>query len=122
MKIALPSNGTQVDGHFGHCEAFTIFTIDDGKQIVDQEVFTPPPGCGCKSNVIPGLASQGVSVMLAGNMGGGAVNILQANGIQVIRGCSGGVREVTEAWLSKKIEDSGASCETHGAEGCSEHA
>ncbi len=122
MKIALPSAGTQVDGHFGHCEAFTIFTADDDKQIVSEETFAPPPGCGCKSNVIPELASKGVSVMLAGNMGGGAVNILQANGIQVVRGCSGNVREVTEAWLARKIEDSGTTCESHGGRGCPEHS
>lgn len=121
MKIALPTDGTQVDGHFGHCEGFTVFTIDSNNQIVSEEALVPPPGCGCKSNVIPELASKGVSVMLAGNMGGGAVNMLESNGIQVIRGCSGHVREVAEAWLARKIEDSGTTCESHGAGGCPEH-
>ncbi len=32
MKIALPSYQNQVDEHFGHCEYFTVFTIDDQKQ------------------------------------------------------------------------------------------
>ena len=70
MKIALPSDGHEIDAHFGHCQSFTIFTIDENK-IVAEETFTPPPGCGCKSNVVPQLAQMGVSVMLAGNMGGG---------------------------------------------------
>ena len=74
MKIALPSDGQQVDSHFGHCQCFTVFTVDDENKIASEETLTPPPGCGCKSNVVPELANMGVSVMLAGNMGGGAVN------------------------------------------------
>jgi RNA recognition motif-containing protein len=31
MKIALPSNQNQIDEHFGHCEYFTVFTVDDQK-------------------------------------------------------------------------------------------
>lgn len=31
MKIALPSRNTSIDSHFGHCEYFTVFTIDEKK-------------------------------------------------------------------------------------------
>jgi predicted Fe-Mo cluster-binding NifX family protein len=118
MRIALPSNGREVDGHFGHCQSFTIFTVDNNKQIVDEETVTPPAGCGCKSDIIPELAAKGVTVMLAGNMGMGAVNILQQYGIQVVRGCSGGVEDVTRGWLAGNIADSGQGCTEHGQEGC----
>jgi predicted Fe-Mo cluster-binding NifX family protein len=122
MKIALPSNGTEVDEHFGHCQCFTIFDVDDENKIVSEEVLTPPPGCGCKSNIVPQLAQMGVSVMLAGNMGGGAVNILASNGIKVIRGCSGNVHEVTREWLMGRVDDSGTSCQTHNSGGCPGHS
>ncbi len=121
MKIALPSDGTNVDGHFGHCQCFTIFEIDDAQQIVSEETLTPPAGCGCKSSIIPQLAGMGVSVMLAGNMGAGAVNVLASNGIRAIRGCSGLVREVAQAWLSGNIVDSGTGCRSHGPDGCPGH-
>jgi predicted Fe-Mo cluster-binding NifX family protein len=42
--------------------------------------------------------------MLAGNMGQGAVNVLGANGIQVLRGCSGDVKAVAENWLFRQPE------------------
>jgi predicted Fe-Mo cluster-binding NifX family protein len=119
MKIALPSNGTMVDGHFGHCEHFTVITVDDQKNIVSQEIVQPPPGCGCKSNIVGTLAGMGVSVMLAGNMGAGAVNVLNSHGIAVVRGCSGNVRKVVEDWLGGSVSDSGASCADHG--GCEDH-
>ena len=119
MKIALPSRGNQVDGHFGHCEHFTVFTVDDSNKIVSEERIDPPAGCGCKSNIVSTLAEMGVKVMLAGNMGGGAVNVINAHGIKVYRGCTGELREVAEAWLAGKINDSGVGCEAH--EGCDNH-
>ncbi len=106
MKIALPTNGQDVDGHFGHCQFFTVFLIDENKKIVGEEKIAAPSGCGCKSSIIPLLSEKGIEVMLAGNMGNGAVNKLSANGIKVIRGCSGNVRAVTESWLSGKVDDS----------------
>ena len=120
MKIALPSDGREIDGHFGHCQCFTIFEVDAKNEIVSEETLTPPPGCGCKSSIIPELAQRGVSVMLAGNMGGGAVNLLASHGITVVRGCAGNVRDVALAWLAGRIDDSGASCQSHG--GCPGHS
>jgi predicted Fe-Mo cluster-binding NifX family protein len=122
MKIALPSNGMEVDEHFGHCQCFTIFEVDDKNTIVSEDTLTPPPGCGCKSNIVPELARRGVSVMLAGNMGGGAVNVLASSGIKAIRGCSGNVHDVARAWLAGRVDDSGASCQSHGPDGCPEHS
>jgi len=114
MKIALPSRQNFVDGHFGHCEYFTVFTIDDNsKQIITQETITSPEGCGCKSNIVQTLSDMGVSLMLAGNMGQGAVNVLNSAGIQVVRGCAGDVREVTLKWLDGTLSDSGESCSAH---------
>lgn len=120
MKIALPSYQNQVDEHFGHCEYFTVFTIGDLNKILKKEIITPPSGCGCKSNIAQTLAEMGVKVMLAGNMGQGAVNILGANGIQVLRGCSGDVQAVTEKWLAGNLKDSGLACSSH-EHGCHEH-
>ena len=123
MKIALPSDGSQVDEHFGHCQCFTIFEVDDKNQIASEETLTPPAGCGCKSNIVPQLADMGVSVMLAGNMGGGAVNILASHGIQVVRGCSGDVHEVARAWLAGQVTDSGMGCQSHhDSGGCPGHS
>lgn len=52
--------------------------------------------------------------MLAGNMGDGAVTKLNNFGIKVIRGCSGSVKDVAQAWLDGRLDDSGISCKEHG--------
>jgi predicted Fe-Mo cluster-binding NifX family protein len=116
MKIALPSNGNQVDSHFGHCAYFTVFTTNDKKEIVSEEKVASAEGCGCKSNIVFTLKQMGVEMMLAGNMGDGAVNVLSSQGISVLRGCSGDVKAVTQQWLAGKLEDSGETCSEH--EGC----
>jgi predicted Fe-Mo cluster-binding NifX family protein len=112
MKIALPSRNDIIDSHFGHCEYFTVFTVENS-EIKDQETVASPDGCGCKSDIASVLADMGVTMMLAGNMGDGAVNVLNRFGINVIRGCEGNVKEVALAWLAGSLTDSGDSCHEH---------
>lgn len=118
IKIALPTKDTlQVDDHFGHCSFFSVLTIENDI-ITDTITIPAPETCGCKSGIAVTLREMGVSVLLAGNMGQGAKNVLEAQGIKVVRGCSGGVQSVVEDFLSGKIEDSGQGCSAHGHEGC----
>ena len=113
MKIAVPTRDGAVDSHFGHCAYFTVFTVNDQKA---------PQGCGCKSGVATVLHDMGVEVMLAGNMGDGAVNVLARNGIVAIRGCVGEVERLVEAYLAGRITDSGQGCAAHHeGEACHHH-
>lgn len=117
MKIALPSRNNKIDDHFGHCEYFTVLTIDmNKKEIVNTETIASPSGCGCKSNIAQELADKGVKVLLAGNMGQGAVNVLNKANIQVIRGCSGDIKETAQQWIEGSIVDSKDTCSDHGHE------
>jgi len=114
MKIALPSRDNQIDSHFGHCEYFTVITINkEKKTILSEEKIQSPEGCGCKSNIASVLAEAGVTLMLAGNMGDGAVRVLNHSGIEVIRGCSGDINTVANNWLTDSLTDSGIGCTAH---------
>ena len=117
MKIAVPTRGNEVDDHFGHCEAYTVFTIDENKIITGTEILPSPQGCGCKSNIAEILKQKGILVMLAGNMGGGALHVLNNHGIEVYRGCSGDVRKVAETYLLGNTIDSGEGCHHHEEHG-----
>jgi len=113
MKIAIPTHEYKVDEHFGHCEYYTIYTIDNDKKITNTEKLKSPEGCGCKSNIGPILSSMGVTLMLAGGIGEGAINVLNYNGIEVLRGCSGDVDRVVNDFINNKLSDSGISCHSH---------
>jgi predicted Fe-Mo cluster-binding NifX family protein len=114
MKIAVPiTKENQIDGHFGHCESYGVFSISEKNDIVEIKSVESPQGCGCKSDIASVLAADGVTVMLAGGIGGGAINVLNNSGIEVIRGCSGDATEVVKLYISGKVEDSGSSCHQH---------
>lgn len=99
-KIAIPSSNGRVNDHFGQSEAFTIITLDAENNVTDEEIMTAGKGCGCKSNLSNELADKGVSILLAGNMGQGAINKLEAAGIKAYRGFSGEVKEVVTRYLN----------------------
>ncbi len=109
-KVALPSNGNMVDGHFGHCEYFTVYSIDDNNTIAEKEVVPSPNGCGCKSNIATVLSEKGVETMLAGNIGQGAVNTLSRSGITVHAGYSGNVESVLQQFLNGDEKGNQANC------------
>ena len=111
MKIAVPTRDGRVDDHFGHCAYYTIFDVVNN-QITGVSKMASE-GCGCKSGIAPVLKQVGVQVMLAGNMGQGAKNVLEAQRIEVIRGCSGDVDQLVKDYLDGKISDNGEVCAHH---------
>jgi predicted Fe-Mo cluster-binding NifX family protein len=113
MKIAVPTRGERVDDHFGHCESYTIYNIGEDNKITGKELIAAPQGCGCKSNIVGTLHEKGVSVMLAGNMGEGAFNLISNYGIEVIRGCTGSTDKVVDAFLAGSVADSQKLCSHH---------
>lgn len=113
MKIAVPvKSGNRIDDHFGHCEYYKIFNVDD-HEIVDEEVMPSPQGCGCKSNIAADLAKKDVRIMLAGGIGEGAIGKLAAQNIQVIRNCRGDVNDLVKSYLAGELKDGGVSCAAH---------
>ncbi len=114
MKIAVPvTENYQIDDHFGHCEYYGIYTISEKNEITNVEKLESVQGCGCKSNIATVLYENGVTIMLAGGIGGGAINVLNSVGIEVIRGCSGNATEVVKLFIEGNISDSGSNCQQH---------
>lgn len=116
MKIAVPITiDNNIDGHFGHCDSYGVYTISETNEIAEVKRVASPQGCGCKSDIASVLASDGVTVMLAGGIGGGAINVLNNSGIEVVRGCSGKADEVVSLYIAGLVKDSGSSCKQHEA-------
>jgi len=87
MKYAVPVSGGAVALHFGHCEHFAMFDVDEEKkEITGKELVQPPehqPGL-----LPPWLAEQGVNFVIAGGMGSRAQDLFQQNNIGVIIGAT----------------------------------
>ncbi len=114
MKIAVPiEENEMIAQHFGHCEKYMIYSITQERTIDDKEALLTGGDHVCHSNIGNLLADLGVEIMLAGGIGGGAVNKLAASNIETIRGCEGNATQVVELYLAGKLIDSGSSCQTH---------
>jgi len=110
MKIAAACEGSNITGHFGHCENFMVFTTD-GKTVTDA-VSIPNPGHrpGFLPNYLHGI---GVNVIISGGMGGGAVDIFNELNIEVITGATCDARTAAENYLSGLLKSSGSVCHEH---------
>jgi predicted DNA-binding protein (UPF0251 family)/predicted Fe-Mo cluster-binding NifX family protein len=119
MKIAVPSRDGLVDEHFGHCKEFLVFKVEGSgadAMLTTEPTVPSPEGCGCKSGVAADLARAGVTHLVAGNMGEGAVRVLGSHGIAVIRGASGDAKAAALAFAKGALADSGAGCAGHHGE------
>jgi len=122
MKIAVPAKANgQIDNHFGHCESYKVFAVSDESVVSEIEEIKSEQGCGCKTNIAGFLATNGVSVLLAGGIGNGAVNVLNKAGIKVIRGCEGSIIENVKQFVAGRIIDSGEVCNHHDADHVCSH-
>lgn len=84
QKIAVPTaeNGI-LDGHFGHCRYFNVYSVEND-QIIDEQRLAPPPH---EPGVLPKfLAEQGVTDVIAGGMGQRAIQIFNQHGVNVFVG------------------------------------
>lgn len=113
MKIAAACNGVQISGHFGHCENFMLFDVENGKITSAKSI----PNPGHKPGFLPNfLADQGAGVIISGGMGGGAVDIFNERGIEVITGAAGDARQAAEAYLRGELKSTGSICHDHAFE------
>lgn len=115
MKIAIPTEGTNVSGHFGKCENFTIYDIENSKVKGKVSVST----AGNQHERLPAyLLSQNVSLVIVGGMGEGARQNLTAKGIDIISGVTGNIDEAVAAFLKGSLvsRDTGCAGHEHGHE------
>ena len=85
MKYAVPVSGGMVSQHFGHCEHFAIFEVDEKSRDITGKELVPSPGH--QPGLLPEwLAKRGASYVIAGGMGSRAQNLFHQNRIEVIIG------------------------------------
>lgn len=110
MKIAVASENKMVTEHFGHCENFNIFEAENTQIIKSKSV----PNPGHKPGFLPNfLNDMGVNVIISGGMGGGAIEIFNEKGIEVITGAKGDARAAAEQYLQGMLKSTGSVCHDH---------
>lgn len=114
MKIAVASDGKNVSGHFGHCEGFTIYNVENDKELKKEFVKNP----GHKPGFLPVfLKDLGVEVIISGGMGETAQNLFKNNNIQVVVGATGFSDDSVQAYVAGNLKSTGSVCREHQHEG-----
>lgn len=126
ILIAVPSDApgglaAVPSAHFGHCDAYTIATVCDGKvEEVHVHLNSGHAHGNCLAPVLE-LAQQGVKVLVAGGMGMNPLRGLQEAGIAVYHSAGmESVGAIIEAFAADKLHPFGADhlckggCKGHG--------
>lgn len=110
MRIAVACDNGKVSGHFGHCEAFAIYDVEDADIIKSEFVANPGHRPGFLPNFLNGL---GTNVIISGGIGGGAVDIFNEHGIEVIAGAAGDPEAAAKSYLRGELKSTGSVCHEH---------
>lgn len=74
MKLAVPTIGcaglaSERSGHFGHCDCFTVVSIEDGAITGTSEIKNPPHQEGACMRPVMLLSDAGVNAIVVAGMG-----------------------------------------------------
>lgn len=111
-KVAIATDLLGNLDHFGHCEKFVVFEIEDQK-ILRESLLTPPehqPGLLPKF-----LYDRGIMTLIAANMGGMAVKIFEGLQMEVFYGLSDNYQDIIKTYLEGTLVSSTTSCREHEA-------
>lgn len=108
-KIAVPVIDGILCKHFGHCQEFHLFDVENS-QIKNSTGETPPPHA---PGVIPNwLKEKGVTDVIAGGMGQRAIDIFNRQGVNVFVGAPDKDSEtIVKDFLSGNLETQHNMCD-----------
>jgi predicted Fe-Mo cluster-binding NifX family protein len=110
MKVALSTKNNMITEHFGHCDYFVVYDIDQNEIKGSTLIKNPPHQKGYLPKF---LKEQGVDVVIAGGIGQMAVNLLNDLGVECYMNVQGDVDTVIEKYLNHDLENTGKPCTEH---------
>ena len=112
MKICVTATGSDlnapVDPRFGRCQNFVI--VDSDTMAFDamaNEAIAAPGGAGIQA--AQAMVNKGVDVVISGNIGPNAFQVLSTASVKVATGAYGTVQEAIMMYKSGKLAETGTS-------------
>jgi predicted Fe-Mo cluster-binding NifX family protein len=104
MKITIPIANEKLCSHFGHCEFFAVYEVDEEQKTILNRAQVPAPTH--QPGVLPGwLREQGISVVIAGGMGSRAISLFESYGIKTLVGIApNDPDQIIQDYLNNKLE------------------
>jgi predicted Fe-Mo cluster-binding NifX family protein len=110
MKICVSASAgsldANVDSRFGRCPYFVVVDSETLEfTVVSNDSTNAAHGAGIQAAQT--VANMGVKVVITGNVGPNAFNVLSATGIKIVTGASGSVRDAVEKYKSGQLKEVG---------------
>jgi len=110
MKICVSafsgSLDAEVDSRFGRCAYFVIVDSETMEfNAISNESSSAAHGAGVQAAQT--VANMGVKVVITGNIGPNAFNVLSASRIKIVTGASGTIREAVEKYKTGQLQTIG---------------
>lgn len=111
MKIAIPTNGGNLNSHFGHASIFTFVEVDEKTNKIEKQYEVTAPKH--EPGVLPRfLRDEKVDVIITGGMGGQAQSLLEGYGVKVVLGVDPkGVSEIVKEYLDGSLTGGSNACD-----------
>lgn len=119
MRVAVVKAGELVSPHYGQSEGFILAEVDDGSEKSRSVVQAPAEhSCGGLAQL---FLQYEVDTVIVGGIGGGAIQHLNAAGINIVAGASGSIDEVLASYIDGTLVPGEAACGGHGQSGQCHH-
>jgi predicted Fe-Mo cluster-binding NifX family protein len=120
MIVAIVKDGERVSSHYGQSEGFILAEVDNGLVRSRSTIQAPAQhSCGGLAEL---FIHHKVDTVIVGGIGGGAIQHLNAAGIDIVAGASGNIDEVLSSYIVGSLVPGDAVCGgEHGQSGQCHH-
>jgi predicted Fe-Mo cluster-binding NifX family protein len=110
MKICVSASSdsldANVDPRFGRCPYFVVVDSETMEfTVVSNDSTNAAHGAGIQAAQT--VANMGAKVVITGNVGPNAFNVLSATGIKIVTGVSGSIRDAVEKYKRGQLKETG---------------
>jgi len=110
MKVCVSASSgsldAEVDSRFGRCPYFVVVDSETMEfKVVANDSSSAAHGAGIQAAQT--VVNLGVKVVITGNVGPNAFNVLSATGIKIVIGASGSVKEAVEKYKKGELQEVG---------------
>jgi len=117
MKVAINYEDGMVFQHFGETRNFAFYVVENGKVLSEEIKNTNGLS---HTDLIGFLKDNGAQVLICGNLGGHAIELLEENNIEIFAGNEGKTSSIVELYAEGKLKKLDLSTYDHNC-GCNCH-
>jgi len=107
MKVALSTKNNMITNHFGRCDYFIVYEIENQKIKASSLIKNPPHHEGLLPKY---LSDKGIEVVITGGIGKNAIDYLKKFNIKCYMNVQGEASDVIKMYMNGSLKNHGEPC------------